>query len=130
MAMNVDRSWFDKRMAAQGISLSEVARRMQIDKSALSRALSGKRGMKVAEIAKISTILKASEMEVFAHLKAKSTATARTQEDVEQPHGGIHDHPGFGFMKGQIKIAEGFDVTKPFDDEPWDEGYLGSDDRK
>jgi hypothetical protein len=39
-------------------------------------------------------------------------------------------HPGFGFMKGLIKIEEGFDVTKPFDDEPWDEGYLGSDGEK
>ena len=38
-------------------------------------------------------------------------------------------HPGFGFMKGLIKIEEGFDVTKPFDDEPWDEGYLGTRDR-
>jgi hypothetical protein len=39
-------------------------------------------------------------------------------------------HPGFGFMKGLIKIEEGFDVTKQFDDEPWDKGYLGSNDRK
>ena len=36
-------------------------------------------------------------------------------------------HPGFGFMKGLIKIENGFDVTKPFDDEPWDRGYLGQD---
>ncbi len=128
--MNVDRRWFDERMAAQGISLSEVARRMEIDKSALSRALSGKRGMKVAEIAKISTILKASEMEVFAHLKGKATASATKHGAAERPVGGTHDHPGFGFMKGQIKIAEGFDITKPFDDEPWDEGYFGSEDGK
>lgn len=39
-------------------------------------------------------------------------------------------HPGFGFMKGLIKIEEGFDVTKPFADEPWDEGYLGGNDQK
>ncbi len=36
-------------------------------------------------------------------------------------------HPGFGFMKGLIKFEKGFDVTKPFDDEPWDQGYLGED---
>jgi len=36
-------------------------------------------------------------------------------------------HPGFGFMKGQIKFAEGFDGTGPYDDEPWDQGYLGED---
>lgn len=34
-------------------------------------------------------------------------------------------HPGFGFMKGLIKVQEGFDVTKPFDDEPWDNNYSG-----
>jgi hypothetical protein len=36
-------------------------------------------------------------------------------------------HPGFGFMKGLITIKPGFDVTKPFDDEHWDRGYLGGD---
>ena len=36
-------------------------------------------------------------------------------------------HPGIGFMKGLITIKEGFDVTGPFSDEPWDEGYLGED---
>lgn len=38
-------------------------------------------------------------------------------------------HPGFGFMKGLITVAPGFDVTGPFDDAPWDEGYLGEDGR-
>lgn len=39
-------------------------------------------------------------------------------------------HPGFGFMKGLITIEPGFDVTRPFDDEPWDAGYLGEDVRR
>jgi hypothetical protein len=38
-------------------------------------------------------------------------------------------HPGFGFMKGLITIEAGFDITKPFDDEPWDSGYLGGEAR-
>jgi len=38
-----------------------------------------------------------------------------------------HRHPGFGFMKGLITIEAGFDVTKPFDDEPWDRGYLSGE---
>jgi hypothetical protein len=52
------------------------------------------------------------------------------------PHGRLEErpatyshtrrHPGFGFMKGLITIKEGFDVTRPFDDEPWDKGYVGS----
>ncbi|PSM17486.1 hypothetical protein [Nitratireductor sp. StC3] len=36
-------------------------------------------------------------------------------------------HRCFGFMKGMIKVQEGFDVTQPFSDEPWDQGYLGED---
>lgn len=36
-------------------------------------------------------------------------------------------HPGIGFMKGLITIQDGFDVSGPFSDESWDEGYLGED---
>jgi hypothetical protein len=39
-------------------------------------------------------------------------------------------HPGFGFMKGLITFGNGFDPSKPFDDEPWDRGYLGEGERK
>ena len=38
----------------------------------------------------------------------------------------IEEHPGFGFMRGQIRIEPGFDVTRPFEDE-WEEGWLGVD---
>lgn len=38
-------------------------------------------------------------------------------------------HPGFGFMKGLITVEKGFEVTTPFDDQPWDQGYLGERDR-
>lgn len=43
---------------------------------------------------------------------------------------GTDRHPGFGFMKGLIKVEAGFDLTRPFDDEAWDEGYLGGGDRR
>jgi hypothetical protein len=36
-------------------------------------------------------------------------------------------HPGFGFMRGLIKIEPGFDVAGPFSDESWEDGYLGED---
>lgn len=45
----------------------------------------------------------------------------------ETPRAPRPRYPGFGFMKGQIKFAEGFDGTGPYDDEPWDQGYLGED---
>ena len=33
-------------------------------------------------------------------------------------------------MKGLVEIEPGFDVTEPFSDESWDDGYLGESDRK
>jgi hypothetical protein len=36
-------------------------------------------------------------------------------------------HPGIGFMKDLITIQPGFDVSGPFSDEPWAEGYLGEE---
>jgi hypothetical protein len=48
----------------------------------------------------------------------------------DTPHTPRGRHPGFGFMKGLIKVEEGFDVTRPFDDEPWDKGFLGSNDSR
>lgn len=39
-------------------------------------------------------------------------------------------HPGFGFMKGQITLAQGFDPTQPFSDDAWDRGYLGASENK
>ena len=44
--------------------------------------------------------------------------------------GRIRRHPGFGFMKGLLTIEEGFDITKPFDDEAWDAGYLGFEEKR
>lgn len=36
-------------------------------------------------------------------------------------------HPGIGFMKGLIRIEPGFDISGPFSEESWEEGYLGDD---
>jgi hypothetical protein len=76
----------------------------------------------------------AAEKLVFRRLHAQASA------EMPVPHGRLEEgaapfstsrrHPGFGFMKGLIKVADGFDVTKPFDDEPWDGGYLGGNDQK
>jgi hypothetical protein len=57
-----------------------------------------------------------------------TTAPPGGLQESASPYIRSQRHPGFGFMKGLIKIEEGFDVTKPFDDEPWDEGYFGADD--
>ncbi len=61
---------------------------------------------------------------VFRRIKALRNEDAASDGSPVSRRG---RHPGFGFMKGLIKIQPGFDITKPFDDEPWDEGYLGED---
>ena len=132
MTINVDKQWFLDRQAEKGLSLRKMAELMGIDPSALSRTLNGERRMKTSEVGKIATILGASGAEVLAHIegkKAMAVLGAKTSDEFTPDHKSarISDHPGFGFMKGLIKIEEGFDITGPFDDEPWDEGYLGDD---
>ena len=90
--------------------------------------------MKVSEIGKMAAVLEISDAEVLAHVDDKSATTAAnskinaTVAPTDKSRAAkISDHPGFGFMKGLIKIEEGFDITGPFSDEPWDEGYLGDD---
>lgn len=60
------------------------------------------------------------------HGSGEKGSSLPSGESPQSPRG---RHPGFGFMKGLIKIEDGFDVTKPFSDEPWDQGYLGQDRR-
>jgi len=155
MTVNVDKQWFLDRMVEQGLNLSEVARRMGIDKSALSRALDGKRQVKPLEIGKIATNLRATREEVILHLEGIANNAAGGEEDrptkgtagekpvVRRVKKGSSEsadvsaptkpgerrplHPGIGFMKGLIKIEPGFDVTAPFSDESWEDGYLGED---
>lgn len=152
MGHSQGKQWFMDRMDEQGLTLSEVARRLGIDKSALSRALDGKRQVKPLEIGKIATNLGATREEVIEHLESIANVSARKEERQSKvsrtdaapfdrpesvPHGGSASsgatagkrslHPGIGFMRGLIKIKPGFDVTGPFSDESWEDGYLGED---
>lgn len=61
---------------------------------------------------------------VFRKVRSSSKADHSSGGEPSNPR---PRHPGFGFMAGQIKFAEGFDGTGPYDDEPWDQGYLGED---
>jgi len=145
------KQWFLDRMQQQGLSLSAVAEKLGRDKSALSRALDGKRQFKAVEVGMIATLLDVAQEQVMVHIDGIAAATRgknglskRAYGDTEhaasispagfgeEPQKDIKPsvrprHPGFGFMKGQIKFADGFDGTEPYDDEPWDQGYLGED---
>jgi transcriptional regulator with XRE-family HTH domain len=119
MMINVDRQWFVDRWTEKGLTLRKVAKLIGMDPSALSRTLSGEREMKIPEIGKIASVLDVPRSEVLAHIEG--TRVQPTEPAVLR----ISEHPGYGFLKGLIKFEEGFDGTGPFDDEPWDQGYLG-----
>lgn len=65
---------------------------------------------------------------VFRRVRSRGKGSGGSSSSA--PSSPRQHHPGFGFMKGLITFEKGFDVTKPFDDEPWDRGYLGEGDRK
>lgn len=124
MTVSVDKQWFVDRWTEKGLTLRKVAKLIGLDPSALSRMLNGEREMKIPEIGRIAAVLEVSSAEVLGHIElpGASHEGVETGDDVR-----ISRHPGFGFMKGLIKFEEGFDGTGPYDDEPWDRGYLGED---
>ncbi|GLS34055.1 Helix-turn-helix [Mesorhizobium albiziae] len=134
MTLNVDKQWFVDRLAEKGLSLREVAKKLDMDPGALSRTLSGKRRMQLPEVDKIATVLNVPPEIVLAHSKGMDSVASNKNSKPEaiqtSERSKVGRHPGFGFMKGLITFEKGFDVTKPFSDEPWDRGYLGEGDRK
>lgn len=116
MASDVDKQWFMERWAEKGFSLRDVARKMDIDPSALSRTLGGERQMKPQEIVNIATILNVTSEEVLAHLGAADTNDETTgfaespQAEFEKP---VRRHPLFGRLKGVITFPPDFDPTEP-----------------
>jgi transcriptional regulator with XRE-family HTH domain len=126
MTVNVDRQWFVERWTEKGLTLRKVAKLIGVDASALSRTLKGEREMKIPEVGKLAAVLEVSHAAVLAHIEGgdQPTILAAGAEVAR-----ITDHPGYGFMRGLIKLEEGFDGTGPYDDEPWDRGYLGRDEQ-
>jgi transcriptional regulator with XRE-family HTH domain len=122
----VDKQWFAEKYKGKGFSLRKMAGRVGMDPSSLSRTLNGERKMTISEVAKIATALDVPAAEILARINPVEAESAEKHQD-KIGAARVSEHPGFGFMKGLIKIEEGFDVTGPYGDEAWDEGYLGDD---
>lgn len=63
----VDKKWFMGRLQERGQSVRGLARHMDLDPSAVSRMLSGKRRMQMEEAAAIARFLRAPVSEVLSH---------------------------------------------------------------
>lgn len=117
----IDKAWFFDLMKQSGVSLREVAGRMSLDPSALSRALDSKRKLKPTEIRQLAEILGRSTTEVFEHVSTTRGAPqgfgemkqATIKQDEKQPVAKTKHHPAYGAMKGMITLLPGVDLTEP-----------------
>ncbi len=64
----IDKQWFMDQLAKRGRSLRDLAVRIGIDPSALSRALNGERKLKIEEAEKIARFLETTVEDVLRHM--------------------------------------------------------------
>lgn len=135
---SINREWFVDQLKKKRMNQSDIARALGLDKSAVSRLLSGKRGLNAHEQDKIAHILGIS-VEEFATLRTaaqggfaergqapfdtgggvtgRRLAGVVTDTDDDQD---LPDHPIWGSMAGTITVMPGVDLTAPMEFE-WGE---------
>ena len=120
----VDKTWFRSRIEQKGLSLRAVAKKMNIEASALSRSLNSERKFKPEEITQLAVILEQPAAEILEHINviADAASPPRTQGFGEVPQTLIaapgpaapyKRHPLFGSMKGTTIVMPGVDLTQP-----------------
>ncbi|WP_274627760.1 helix-turn-helix domain-containing protein [Arvimicrobium flavum] len=104
----VDKGWFADRIGDLGISHAEFGRRIGLDRSALSRTLSGERNAKASEAHRMAEVLGRPEHEVLKHLNVRNAAkevgktanVAVSDDATERLVGAV-----FGFSEGQARYG-------------------------
>lgn len=101
--IDVDKKWFESRWLALGLTQNELARRVGLDRGALSRALNGGRHFKFAELKKIATVLNVPIVEVSEHIRepAAEVQTKRSSQSADAYHP--------GFMEEQVESKDAVD---------------------
>lgn len=129
---SINREWFVDQLKKKRMNQSDIARALGVDKSAVSRLLSGKRGLNAHEQDKIAQILGIS-VEEFAALRTgyqggfaergqtpfnsgsgmKRRRLAGVVKDTDDQD--LPDHPIWGSMVGTITVMPGVDLTAPME---------------
>lgn len=65
--INIDSDWFYKRIDAADMSLREVARKIDMDPTALSRTLRGQRRLQMGEVERLADVLSVTLDDVLSH---------------------------------------------------------------
>ena len=129
---SIDTEWFLAQLKKQGMSQSDLARTLNVHRSAVTRMFSGERRMTVEEQDKIARILGVSVEEVSAHrmavpagfaeggqapFKTGPDGDARTRAELAEQvdDEDLPDHPIWGSMLGTIRVKPGVDLTAPME---------------
>lgn len=85
----VDKAWFTDQMQRQQISARQLAKKMEIDPSALSLVFSGARRLKNEEAAAMALHLGVSLADVLSHAGVNMAGVARPTISVPVPSGRV-----------------------------------------
>lgn len=130
----IDKVWFSQQLKRKGRSQADLARFLNLDRSAVTRMLNGERNMSVEEQDRIAEYLDVPVGDVALHRRG---AAAGFSESGQAPYSGLAPfgrlgreadnagaaesrHPIFGCMKGTITVMPDVDLTEPVDFE-WGE---------
>lgn len=61
----MNTKWFNRRLKAKGASQADLARHLNLDRSAICLVFSGKRRLRIEEIAPIAEFLGVEPIEVY-----------------------------------------------------------------
>lgn len=130
---SINREWFIDQLKKKRMNQSDIARALGIDRSAVSRLLSGKRGLNAREQDKIAQILGLSVEEFSARRTMDQLGFAEHGQAPFNAEGGMNggtstglandtdddqdlpDHPIWGSMAGTITVTPGVDLTAPME---------------
>jgi transcriptional regulator with XRE-family HTH domain len=122
----LDKLWFERERKKLGLSLRGLARAMEMEPSALSRAFNSKRLFKANEVQRLAQVLEQPVHSVLQHLEAQEYdgeyfnyhVNEESSAYVMAPQAPVpttRKHPLFGLMKGTTIVMSGVDLTRPAD---------------
>jgi transcriptional regulator with XRE-family HTH domain len=129
---SIDKEWIREQLKKKRINQSDLARALGRDKSAISRLLSGRRGLKADEQDMIARVLGLGVEEFSAHRNASNAGFGERGQAPFETEGAtgnaaqmgvardigdedLPDHPIWGSMAGTVTVMPGVDLTAPME---------------